>query len=80
MTRIRLKRCPHCHSIARLRIDWDNKKINGCYGQYVSCTLRSARTQQAEANEELAIHDWNHRKLKLYSTHPILKEVDNCQN
>ena len=62
MTRIRLKRCPHCHSIARLRIDWDNKKIDGCYGQYVSCTLCSARTQ-TEMNEELAVNDWNARKL-----------------
>lgn len=58
----RIKRCPYCHGAAHLLIDWDSKRINGYYGQYVSCTLCSARTQ-TEMNEELAVNDWNDRKL-----------------
>lgn len=63
MTNIRLKRCPCCHSIARLRIDWDSQRVNGCYGQYVICTNCPARTQ-TESDPYQAIEEWNHRMIK----------------
>lgn len=69
----RIKRCPFCHSTAHLVIDWDSKKINGYYGQYVICTLCSKRTK-TEPTSGQAIEEWNHRvDIKEYTTHFILK-------
>ena len=55
----RIKRWPYCHATAHVLIDWDSKKINGYYGQYVTCTLCSARTQTKQ-NADQAIEEWNH--------------------
>ena len=68
----RIKRCPYCHGAAHLLIDWDSKRINGYYGQYVvissimnpvTCTLCSARTQ-TKPNADQAIDEWNHQTMK----------------
>ena len=69
----RIKRCPFCHSTAHLVIDWNSKRINGYYGQYVICTLCSKRTK-TEPTSDQAIEEWNHHVLKKeYTTHFILK-------
>ena len=71
----RIKRCPYCHGAAHLLIDWDSKRINGYYGQYVTCTLCSARTQTKQ-NADQAIDEWNHQTMKnTIQLHSILKEV-----
>ena len=71
----RIKRCPYCHATAHVLIDWDSKKINGYYGQYVTCTLCSARTQTKQ-NADQAIDEWNHQTMKnTIQLHSILKEV-----
>ena len=59
----RIKRCPFCHSTAHLVIDWNSKRINGYYGQYVICTLCSKRTK-TEPTSDQAIEEWNHHVLK----------------
>ena len=59
----RIKRCPYCHGEAHLLIDWDSKRINGYYGQYVTCTLCSARAQTKQ-NADQAIDEWNHQTMK----------------
>lgn len=48
----RIKRCPYCHGAAHLLIDWDSKRINGYYGQYVTCTLCSARAQTRQTSDQ----------------------------
>lgn len=63
MTRTILKRCPCCRSNAHLVIDWDSKRINGCFGQYVACTNCPARSLTQE-NATLAISCWNNDILK----------------
>ena len=60
----RIKRCPYCHATAHVLIDWDSKRINGYYGQYVTCTLCSAKTQTKQ-NADQAIDEWNHRTMKI---------------
>lgn len=59
----RIKRCPFCHSTAHVLIDWDNQKINGYYGQYVACTLCSARTQTKQSTNQ-AIDEWNNHAME----------------
>lgn len=59
----RIKRCPYCHGAAHLLIDWDSNRINGYYGQYVTCSLCSARTQTKQ-NADQAIDEWNHQTMK----------------
>lgn len=59
----RIKRCPYCHAAGHLLIDWDSQRINGYYGQYVTCTLCSARTQTKQSSDQ-AIDEWNNRTMK----------------
>ena len=73
----RIKRCPFCHSTAHLVIDWNSKKINGYYGQYVICTLCSKRTK-TEPTSDQAIEEWNHHvSKKNIQLTLFLKEVAN---
>ena len=44
-------------------IDWNSKRINGYYGQYVICILCSKRTK-TEPTSDQAIEEWNHHVLK----------------
>uniref|UniRef100_UPI003FEFA196 hypothetical protein n=1 Tax=Holdemanella porci TaxID=2652276 RepID=UPI003FEFA196 len=44
-------------------MDWNSKRINGYYGQYVICTLCSKRTK-TEPTSDQAIEEWNHHVLK----------------
>lgn len=59
----RIKQCPYCHGAAHLLIDWDSKRINGYYGQYVTCTLCSARAQTRQTSDQ-AIDEWNNQAMK----------------
>ena len=59
----RIKRCPFCHSTAHVVIDWNSKRINDYYGQYVICTLCSKRTK-TEPTSDQAIEEWNYRVIK----------------
>ncbi|MFR3063377.1 MAG: Lar family restriction alleviation protein [Holdemanella porci] len=76
----RIKRCPFCHSTAHVVIDWNSKRINGYYGQYVICTLCSKRTK-TEPTSDQAIEEWNHHVLKrIYNSLYFKRRWHTCQN
>lgn len=58
MIKIRLKKCPVCHSDVKVIIDWYGGRINGKFRQFGYCSICGYHADPKYSYEEAALA-WN---------------------
>ena len=58
MKRVKINKCPRCHSAGRVLVYWDGGRFNGHYKQFVSCSSCANRSISMDSYEE-AVQTWN---------------------
>lgn len=58
MIKIRLKKCPVCHSDVKVIVDWDGGRINGKFRQFGYCSICGYHADPKDSYEEAALA-WN---------------------